>query len=157
MKIIAILAGLLFANFAHAAGLGPSVNSNLGCTNSGDAYQYNGSAMACSPSSSGGATFTQATEAAAGSTQGTATALTATFNLVTSASANLGVIIQSLTNQLQIISNTSANPINLYPVSGMAFGSGTTNAAVSIPAGLSFGIIVANSTTAIIVFNSSQF
>jgi hypothetical protein len=45
---------LAFSGSAHAAGVGAAVNSDLGCTNSGDTYQWNGSAMVCTPSSGSG-------------------------------------------------------------------------------------------------------
>lgn len=39
---------ILFADVAMAAGSAPAVNTDLGCTVAGEAYQYSGSAMTCS-------------------------------------------------------------------------------------------------------------
>lgn len=47
--VVAVLMIFLgsFISHAHAAGIAPAVNSALGCTNTGDIYQYNGTGMGC--------------------------------------------------------------------------------------------------------------
>lgn len=44
-----LLAVLIFPETPNAAGVAPAVNSALGCTNSGDTYQYDGANMVCAP------------------------------------------------------------------------------------------------------------
>lgn len=51
-----LLAVLIFPETPDAAGIAPAVNSALGCTNSGDTYQYNGSTMVCASAASGNLT-----------------------------------------------------------------------------------------------------
>lgn len=96
--------------------------------------------------------------AAFGATQGTATALTSAVSIVSVASSGLGVEVPNITNTMLIVYNSdAANSLNVWPLSGMSFGAAAANAAISLGAGRSFGIIITSPTTAIIVFNSSSF
>lgn len=58
---------------------------------------------------------------AAGTTQGTATELTAADNDVTTVAANSGVVLSSkgAPGDTQTVFNAGANPLNVYPPSGM--------------------------------------
>ncbi len=76
--------------------------------------------------------------AAAGSAQGSATALTNRTNQVTAADGAKGVIVPS-TDELystRFVFNDSASTLLLYPPSGCKFNRGSTNAAVSVAAGV---------------------
>jgi hypothetical protein len=76
---------------------------------------------------------------AAGSAQGTATALTKEINVVSTVSsgANGVVLPTAVAGMVLIINNTSANTLNVYPASGGAVNSGSTNAAYSHTSGAS--------------------
>ena len=84
---------------------------------------------------------------AAGSTQGTATALTRPINVVSTVSASTGVILPTVPAGARIIiMNTSGTALNVYPPSGAAINSGSTNAAYSMPAGVRLEYISTSST-----------
>ena len=71
---------------------------------------------------------------AAGSTQGTATALTKEINVVsTVASGANGVQLPAVAGAVIYITNTSANTLNVYPGSGGAINSLSTNVAFTMP------------------------
>ena len=76
---------------------------------------------------------------AAGSTQGTATALTKEINVVSTVSsgANGVVLPTAVAGIVLIVNNTSANTLNVYPATGGAVNSGSTNAAYSHVSGAS--------------------
>lgn len=76
---------------------------------------------------------------AAGSTQGTATALTKEINVVSTVSsgANGVVLPTAVAGMVLIVNNTSANTLNVYPATGGAVNSGSTNAAYSHVSGAS--------------------
>lgn len=62
-----LLAVLIFPETPDAAGVAPAVNSALGCTNSGDTWQWNGSAMVCIPSGGSSDTPVDPSSACSGS------------------------------------------------------------------------------------------
>jgi hypothetical protein len=72
---------------------------------------------------------------AAGSTQGTATALTKQINVVSTVGAGQGVVLPSFAGSMFIVQNLGANALNVYPPSGAAIDSLSTNAAFSLPVG----------------------
>lgn len=76
---------------------------------------------------------------AAGSTQGTATALTKEINVVSTVSsgANGVVLPTAVAGIVLIVNNTSANTLNVYPATGGAVNSGSTNTAYSHVSGAS--------------------
>jgi len=76
---------------------------------------------------------------AAGSTQGTATALTKEINVVSTVSSGAnGVLLPTaVAGIVLIVNNTSANTLNVYPATGGAVNSGSTNAAYSHVSGAS--------------------
>jgi hypothetical protein len=76
---------------------------------------------------------------AAGSTQGTATALTKEINVISTVSsgANGVVLPTAVAGIVLIVNNTSANTLNVYPATGGAVNSGSTNAAYSHVSGAS--------------------
>ena len=76
---------------------------------------------------------------AAGSTQGTATALTKEINVVSTVSSGAnGVVLPTASAGIVlIINNTSANTLSVYPATGGAVNSGSTNAAYSHVSGAS--------------------
>jgi len=76
---------------------------------------------------------------AAGSVQGTATALTKEINVVSTVSSGAnGVILPTaVAGMVLIINNTSANTLNVYPATGGAVNSVSTNAAYSHVSGAS--------------------
>ena len=76
---------------------------------------------------------------AAGSAQGTATALTKEINVVSTVSsgANGVVLPTAVAGIVLIVNNTSANTLNVYPATGGAVNSGSTNAAYSHVSGAS--------------------
>jgi hypothetical protein len=72
---------------------------------------------------------------AAGSTQGTATALTKEFNQVSTVSSGQGVVLPTGVAGMAItITNSSANSLLVYPASGGAINSLSTNVSYSHPA-----------------------
>lgn len=94
------------------------------------------------------ATGVAASVAAAGSAQGSATALTNYVNQVTGADGAKGVIVPS-TDELYVsrfVFNDSASALLLYPPSGCKFNRGSTNAAVSVAAGVCVTVYRMSST-----------
>ena len=85
---------------------------------------------------------------AAGSTQGTATALTKEINVVSTVSsgANGVVLPTAVAGIVLIVNNTSANTLNVYPATGGAVNSGSTNAAYSHVSGASIQYYATNGT-----------
>jgi len=85
---------------------------------------------------------------AAGSTQGTATALTKEINVVSTVSsgANGVVLPTAVAGMVLIVNNTSANTLNVYPATGGAVNSGSTNAAYSHVSGASIQYYATSST-----------
>ena len=85
---------------------------------------------------------------AAGSTQGTATALTKEINVVSTVSsgANGVVLPTAVAGIVLIVNNTSANTLNVYPATGGAVNSGSTNAAYSHVSGASIQYYATSST-----------
>ncbi len=84
---------------------------------------------------------------AAGTTQGTATALTKEFNQVTTVSSNQGVVLPTAVAGMAIvITNTSANSLNVYPASGAAINTLSANAAVTQAAGSTLQFVAMTST-----------
>ena len=71
---------------------------------------------------------------AAGTTQGTATELTATDNEVTTVGANAGVALASklAPGDEQTVYNAGANPLKIYPPSGMTIRPLAANAAMTL-------------------------
>jgi hypothetical protein len=75
---------------------------------------------------------------AAGTNQGTATALTKEISVVSTVATGAGVVLPTaVAGMVLIINNTSANTLNVYPASGGAVNSGSTNAAYSHTSGAS--------------------
>jgi hypothetical protein len=84
---------------------------------------------------------------AAGTTQGTATALTKEFNQVTAVSSNQGVVLPTAVAGMAIvITNTSANSLNVYPASGATINTLSANAAVTQAAGSTLQFVAMTST-----------
>jgi hypothetical protein len=84
---------------------------------------------------------------AAGSTQGTATALVKEINVVSTVSSGQGVALPTaIAGLVIIITNTSANTVNVYPASGAAINAGATNVAYSHLAGASLQYFAVSST-----------
>jgi hypothetical protein len=84
---------------------------------------------------------------AAGSNQGTATGLTRPINVVSSVSASTGVILPATVPGMRIvIINTSGTAVNVYPASGGAINSLSTNAAYSLQAGGRLEFVAVTST-----------
>jgi hypothetical protein len=71
---------------------------------------------------------------AAGTTQGTATELTATDNEITTVAANAGVILASklAPGDEQTVYNAGANPLKIYPPSGMLIRPLSANTAMTL-------------------------
>ena len=71
---------------------------------------------------------------AAGTTQGTATELTATDNEVTTVGANAGVVLASklAPGDEQTVYNAGANPLKVYPPSGLKIRPLAANAAMTL-------------------------
>ena len=90
-----------------------------------------------------------ATVSAAGSTQSDATLLESDNNLITTASAGQGVRLPLWSAGDIVVANGSTVPVLVYPATGGAINNGTTNAGVTLPAGLC-GIFEAISATAIL-------
>lgn len=69
---------------------------------------------------------------AAGTNQATATELTAADNDVTTAAANSGVVLSSklAPGDCQWVLNSGANPLNVYPPSGMKINQLASNVAI---------------------------
>lgn len=84
---------------------------------------------------------------AAGTVQGDATALAKTYNVVTTATANQGVILPTAVAGLvyKVINSTSVN-VKLYPNSSGTINSGTANASIDVPAGVSVDLVGTDST-----------
>ena len=78
---------------------------------------------------------------AAGTTQGTATELTATDSEVTTVAAGAGVVLSSqlAAGDQQTVFNAGANPLKVYPTSGMKINALATNAAMTL--GTNTGVI----------------
>ncbi len=75
---------------------------------------------------------------AAGTTQGTATVLAKEINVVSTVASGAGVALPiAVAGMVLIINNTSANTLNVYPATGGAINSGSTNAAYSHTSGAS--------------------
>lgn len=72
---------------------------------------------------------------AAGTTQVTATELTAADNEVTTVAANSGVALSSLgsAGDGQSVYNGGANPLNVYPPSGMSINQLSANVPIILP------------------------
>lgn len=85
---------------------------------------------------------------AAGSAQGTATGLTKEINVVSTVSsgANGVVLPTAVAGMVLIVNNTSANTLNVYPATGGAVNSGSTNAAYSHTSGASIQYYATSST-----------
>ena len=84
---------------------------------------------------------------AAGSTQGTATALTKEINLVSTVSSGQGVVLPTAVAGMVIhITNTSANSLIVYPASGGAVNSLSTNAGYTQGAGATITYIAPTTT-----------
>jgi hypothetical protein len=82
-----------------------------------------------------------------GSTQGTATVLTKEINVVSTVSAGQGVQLPAAVAGLVIIvTNTSANTVNVYPPTGAAINAGSANAAYGHLAGASLQYFAVSST-----------
>jgi hypothetical protein len=77
---------------------------------------------------------TNAAVSAAGTTQGTATELAAADNDVTTVAANSGVVLSSKFSpgDVQWVLNSGANPLNVYPPSGMKINQLAANGPVII-------------------------
>ena len=77
---------------------------------------------------------TAASVSAAGTTQGTATELTATDNEVSTVAANSGVVLASklAPGDEQTVYNAGANPLKVYPPSGMKIRPLAANAAMTL-------------------------
>lgn len=75
---------------------------------------------------------TNAAVSAAGTTQGTATELTSADSDVTTVAANSGVVLSSklAPGDTQFVFNSGANPLNVYPPSGMKINNLTANQAM---------------------------
>ena len=73
-----------------------------------------------------------ASVSAAGTTQGTATELTAADNEVTTVASGAGVILSSnlAAGDVQTVFNAGANPLKVYPPSGMQINSLSSNASM---------------------------
>ena len=71
---------------------------------------------------------------AAGTSQGTATELTATDNEITTVAANAGVVLSSklAPGDEQTVYNAGANPLKIYPPSGLKINSLAANAAMTL-------------------------
>lgn len=75
------------------------------------------------------------TVTAAGSTQGTATVVTADEVVVTTVSSGTGVVANPTNGVRQRLFNRGANPLSVYPPSGVQIEAYGANTAVSVPAG----------------------
>jgi hypothetical protein len=85
---------------------------------------------------------------AAGNSQSTATPLTAQFSTVTSVASGTGVeLMAPVAGQLYAVANQGANPLTIYPASGVAIDGLTVNMPVSVAAG-STALFVALSVSA---------
>lgn len=75
----------------------------------------------------------------AGSTQATATAITTDLSAFTTVGASTGAILPTPTiaGEDYVLANWGANALSLYPPVGHKANNGSTNAAVSVPAGKS--------------------
>lgn len=116
-----LLAVLLFPETPDAAGVAPAVNSALGCTNSGDTYQYNGSTMVCSPITGGtisGADVSGANVTAAGSSAAITLANRFSYSLNIK---SYGAYGNAQSNNTEIVSTTSGNPA--FTIAGNIFSS----------------------------------
>ena len=84
---------------------------------------------------------------ATGTNQGTAAAITSSVTFITSAAAGTGVIlpVPDIAERLVIV-NHGANPVNVYPASGLTIDGGAANAALALPQGCSVELIGTSST-----------
>ena len=75
---------------------------------------------------------TQASVSAAGTTQGTATELTAADSEVATVASGAGVVLASggASGDTQFVFNSGANPLKIYPPSGMKINALAANAAM---------------------------
>ena len=109
---------------------------------------FSGNATLNTLSVTGSTSFsTSATVTAAGTTQETATAITADYNVVTNVASGTGVTLPTATVGRRIlIVNKGANTLNVYPATGAAIDSLTTNTAISLPANSSLEFNAASIT-----------
>ena len=84
---------------------------------------------------------------AAGTVQGDATALTKTYNVVTTATADQGIKLPTAAAGLvYIVTNSTSVNVKVYPNTSGTINSGTTNAAIDLPAGASTQLVGTSST-----------
>ena len=104
-----------------------------------------------------GVSVLNAAVTAAGTTQATATPLNALTSIVTTVPANSGVTVIRPAKVWQVILNAGANPLNVYPLIGMALFPAATNTPIVLQPGRSLGLIVADDTVGYIIFNTTTF
>jgi hypothetical protein len=89
----------------------------------------------------------QTSISAAGSTQGDATALTKDINIISTVSAGQGVVLPTaVAGMVLIINNISATDMNVYPATGAAINSLSTNLGLNHIAGASLQYYAMSST-----------
>jgi hypothetical protein len=118
---------------------------SAGCVYAGQVGQAGG----------GGTTPTNVT--ATGSTQAAAAVLSGAMTIINGGGTGTGVAVANLPNQQQVIYNSTASPKTIWPLNGMAFLPQAVNASVTLQAGQAFGIVVIDSSSAVIVSNTSSF
>lgn len=94
---------------------------------------------------------------AAGTDQASATQLSALTSIVTAASVGGGVKILPAANYTQIITNTSGQSVNIFPIKGMSISPNAVNVPYVLLSGRTYGLIVADPLNAYIVFATSSF
>lgn len=84
---------------------------------------------------------------AAGSTQGTATALTKEINVIGTVVSGQGVVLPTaVAGMVLIVNNTSVNAVNVFPATGAAINSLSSNSAYVHPSGASLQYYATSST-----------
>jgi hypothetical protein len=95
-----------------------------------------------------------ATASAAGTNQASATQLTASTTIANSVASGTGVVLASAVNATQTIVNAGANPLAVYPRTGMAIGGASANAPIQVPVGGTVSLVETSATQAYILFAS---
>jgi hypothetical protein len=94
---------------------------------------------------------TVSTVSAAGTSQGTATLLTTYNNIATTVASGTGVQIDSTQLVIHRVVNRGANPLLVYPPSGVQFETQSANAPITLPVGSTVEMVITSLTQAYIV------